>query len=545
MLALVALLTFLVPQDPQPGSSVDWVELMRRFQADAAALAKSGAPLDLAALKVEKLAPGELAREIGKRETAFFGEGWYELLWMLGTACGLQVEATADAFQVTFQRATSGALPAWYVPARKSIVIDESQYTSDVLFDHVLLHALALAGLDQQPGGLAALRTGTSTDELLCARAWIEGRAELCARRALGMDMRGSLAAFEERTGLFDLIDLAGQAEVGRQELLPAAQRSRPQSGTALLHGRTSAAPPPFALDGLEPAGTKLLRADVLGELGLRFVLSLAGAHPARSIEAGIGLRADRLRLWKYGDRDRAFAWRLVFDRESDAAELEQLFGKLARGTRARHAYVLDWCFATRPDLEAELAQALAALPLPPAASEVEARATAELQEARMALQPHMQGERWLLPELDLAWKLPAGWKPSYYQASAIVYLGAPDENFRDNLTFREYPLPPDATPEKVLEGVRESFAGLAGAKLVRAELAETPAGRGVRVEFTQESSGRKLHQLELQLVLPGRKQAITATTLERHWQDAGAGIEALLSATERSARPATPEPKK
>jgi hypothetical protein len=455
------------------------------------------------------------------------------MLWVASQAFGLKVEATADAFQVSFQRVSNSPLPAWYVPARKSILIDESQYTNDSRFDRVLLHALALASLDQQPGGLAALRTGTSTDELLTSRAWIEGRAELWAKRAAGAVPRAGLTAFEERTGGFALVDLAGQAEAARQELLPETARARPANSSALLHGRPRATPA-IALDTLEPLGAKLLREDSFGELGLRFLLSMAGAHPVRSIEAGIGLQADRLRLWKYGDRDREFAWRLVFARESDAAELEQLLGKLARGTRVRRAQVLDWSFATRPEREAELAKMLAALPVPPAASEDDARFAAGMQEARLALQPRLQGERWLLPELGLCWKLPEGCKPSYFQADPIVFIGAPDEGFRDNLTFREYGLPPDATPEKVLEGAKKSFEGLAGAKLVRAELAATPAGRGVWVEYTQQNSGKELHQLELQLVLPGKKQAVTATLLEKHWKSAGPGVEALLSATER-----------
>jgi hypothetical protein len=541
MLSLVALLALLAPQDPKPGPAVDWAEVMRRFQADAAALQKTGVALDLAALKIQNLPPGDLAREIEKRETSFFGESWYEMLWVLGQALGLQLDATADAFKVTFVRVSSGTLPARYVPALKAVVIDENQYTDDGRLDRSLLHALALASLDQQPGGLAALRSGTTTDELLASRAWIEGRAGLLARRTLGETVHSSLSAFEERTGSFALIDLNGQSEAARQELLPEAERARPTSSSMLLRGRAQAATP-IVLDTLAPVGAKLLREDSLGELGLRFVLSMGGAHPVRSLEAGIGLAADRLRLWKYGDREREFVWRLVFDRESDAAELEAMLQKLAKGTRVRRANVLDWSFGTRPEREAELAKLLAALPLPPAPPEADARSTAERQAARLALQPRLEGERWLLPEFDLAWKLPGGWKPSFYQADAIVYIGAPDEGFRDNLTFREYGLPEDATPERVLEGSRKSFAGLASAKLLRSELVDTPAGRGVLVEFVQSSSGRDVHQLELQIVLPGRKQAVTATLLEKHWKAAAAGIEALLRATDRCPRPAQAE---
>jgi len=202
---------------------------------------------------------------------------------------------------------------------------------------------------------------------------------------------------------------------------------------------------------------------------------------------------------------------------------------------------VLDWCFANKPELEEQIAKALAALGAPPALPESEARAALEFQAACLARQPRMQGERWLLPELDLAWKLPAGWTPSFYQADAIVYLGPPDDGFRDNLTFHEYALPADATAEKVLEGAKKSFAGRSGAKLVRAELTQTPAGSGVLVEYTQTAGTRELHQLELQLVLPGRKQAVTATVLEKHWAALGAGVAALLGSTERSA-PAEPK---
>lgn len=542
MLALVALLASFAPQNPAAGPAVDWAELVRRFQADAAALKQTGAALDLAALKLEKLMPGELPREIGKRETAFFGSGWYEMLWVIGQGFGLKVEATPDVFEPKFQHVTIGPLPASYVPSRMSILIDEDEYTQDARFDHALLRELALASLDQQPGGLAALRAGTSTEQMLCDRAWIGGRAELLARNASGRGLRGALTASEERTGLFALVGLAGDAEVARRERLPPEERARPTSPASLLHGEPPCAPAEVSLDGLEPPGTRLLREDVLGELGLRFVLSMAGAHPVQAIAAGIGLRGDRLRLWKAGERERAFAWRLSFASESDARELEELLGKLARGTRTRRGAVLEWCFANQPELEAKIAAALAALPAPPALSESEARAALEFQAARMARQPHVEDGRWLLPELDLAWKLPAGWLPSFYQADALVYLGPPDEGFRDNLAFREIALPEGATAEQVLEGARQSFAGHASAKLVRAELVQTPAGRGVLIEYTQATGGKELHQLELQLVVPGRKQMVTATVLAKHWAALGAGVAALLAATERCTPAAEPK---
>ena len=543
MLALLALLPLCVQQAPAaqapaPAAALDWAEVTRRFQADAAALKKSGTQLDLAAIKIQNLPPGDLAREIEQREVGFFGASWYEMLWALGGCLGLKVDATAQAFGASFVRISSGALPAWYLPSLKAIVIDEAQYTADSRFDRSMLQALALASLDQQPGGLAALHLGTSTDELLTSRAWIEGRAGVLAKRAAGASVRGGLTAYEERTGGFALIDLAGQSEVARQELLPESARARPTTSSMLLQGRART-PAPIALDKLAPDGAELVREDTLGELGLRFVLSMGGAHPVRALEAGIGLAGDRLRLWKHGENEREFVWRLVFDRESDAAELEHLLQKLAKGTRARHGNVLDWSFSAKPEREAELAKLLAAVALPPAPSEADARFSAEMQDARLALQPHVQGERWLCPEFDLAWKLPEGCKPSFFQADVIVYLGVPDEGFRDNLTFREYGLPENATAEQVLEGARKSFAGLAGVKLLRSELVHPPAGAGVLVEYTQASSGREVHQLELQLVVPGRKQAVTATLLEKHWKAAGAGIEALLLATERASSPA------
>src|SRR5262245_25720758 len=138
MLSTAALLLAFAAQDPAP-PRVDWGELMRRFQSDAAALQKSGTTLDLSALKREKLDGGGLAREIGRRESAFFGESWYEVLWTLSRAFGLQVEATADAFAVTFVRVSSGAFVATYLPARKSIVIDEARYAQDASFDRAML----------------------------------------------------------------------------------------------------------------------------------------------------------------------------------------------------------------------------------------------------------------------------------------------------------------------------------------------------------------------------------------------------------------------
>ena len=535
---LALLLALLVAQNPTPPPPVDWAELMQRFQTDAALLKKTGAPLDLAKIKVEKLGPGELAREVAARETSFFGESWYDELWVLARGFGLQVDPTPDAFRVTFLRVTSAPRPAWYLPSRKAIAIDEEQYSPDVRFDRTLLQALALASADQEPGGLESPASGSSTANMLCTRAWIEGRAHQQARLAAGDTGRPTLSPLELRQGGFELLEAAGIASAWRA-------KTRPTSGFELLHARSGPAPEELSLAALVPSGAKLVREDTLGEFGLRYLLTLPGAHPVRAIEAGIGLRADRLRVWRYADRDWEFAWRLVFERETDAQQLEELFSKLAKGTRARHGFVFDWCWATDPAREAALAQALAALPLPPASDAQRAQATESLERAELALQPHVEGERWLLPELDVAWKFPAGCEPSFYMGEAIVYLAPAEDGFRDNLCFREYPLEGETTPEKVLAGDKQSFAGASGVKLLRAEVAHPSIGPAVLLEYTQVAGKKALHQLELQLVQPGRKLALIATLLEKHWPERGAAVEALLLASEHAAAAQAPEPKK
>jgi hypothetical protein len=535
---MLTLLLLIAAQDPAPFKSVDWVEVLQRFHGDAALVQKAGAPLDLAALKLEKLASDELVRELAARETSFFGVSWYAELWALARGFGLQVDPTPDAFRVTFLRMTGVARPAWYLPARKAVLIDEDEYSDDARFDRPLLQALALASFDQQPGGLEAPANGSSTESLLCARAWIEGRARRVAQIARGEIGRAQLTPLELRQGGFALLESVGLAAAWRGS-------TRPASGWEFLHEGNAPAREELSLGALAPEGAKLVREDTLGEFGLRYLLSFAGAHPVRAIEAGIGLRADRLRLWSYGERDWEFAWRLSFEREADAAQLEELLGKLARGTRVRHGYVYDWCWATRPEREADLARALAALPLPPASDEKRARAAEALERSALAVQPHAEGERWLLPEMDLAWKFPAGCEPSFYMGEPIVYLAAPEDGFRDNLTFREFPLPDDATPEKVLAGAKQLFAGHAGVTLVRAELAHPPVGTAVLLEYTQRAGKSELHQLELQLVLPGRKRALTATLLAKHWEKNGATVEALLLASEHAAPAKAPEPRK
>ncbi|MBK7642434.1 MAG: hypothetical protein IPJ19_05210 [Planctomycetes bacterium] len=545
MLTLVAFLALSLAQAPGQAPAVDWAELMRRFQADADALVKVGQPLELAKLKVEKLDPGESTRVVAKRDADFFGAGWYQMLWLVARASGVTVDPTADAFQINFQRFTTPPQPAWYLPSRKSIVIEESHYSKDALFDRVVLNELALASFDQQEGGLEALRTGMDTEALLGDRAWITGRSRTLARRALGYPTREALGARELRRAEFVLVELAGEAEVARQEALPKEQRTRAKTGMELLHGFASGMAEPTGLEALDPKDAKLAREDTLGELGLRFVLSVCGSDPVRSIEAAIGLCADRLRVWDYGDRDHEFAWRLVFARESDAVELEELLRAHAFGTRTRRGCVLDWSFSTRPDREPALAQGLAALALPPAPSEVLAARVAREQEAQLALQPHVAGSLLVLPEQDLSLELPPGATFAFFQFDPIVYLGPPDAGFRDNLSFRQYLLPEDATAEKVLEGARQSFQSVPSAKLVRSQIADTASGPGVWIEYTQSNSGVQVRQLELQLVQPGRKLAITATLLENHWTLSGKAIETMLASATRLSKSAAPEPVK
>ena len=125
MRTLVTLLALCAAQKPPAAPPVDWAELTSRFQADAARMQKSGTPLDLAQFKIENLPPGELENETARRDNAFYGESWYEMLRVLGQALGLQVDPVPESFRRSFQRSTGTPPAACYLPARKSIVIDE------------------------------------------------------------------------------------------------------------------------------------------------------------------------------------------------------------------------------------------------------------------------------------------------------------------------------------------------------------------------------------------------------------------------------------
>ena len=522
-------------QDPAP--QIDWLALSRGLNECVESLKRVGVPVDLAHLGLEKLPAGELARELAGLETQELGAGWFDSLWALSRALRLKVAATPDAFRTEFLHATLPARPVVYFPDRKALVFDEALCGDAALVRRALLRELALASEDQA-GGLAAARAafGTGSDARLVARACLEGRAELVARGLQHTLDLSAPSALEERLGGIPILSRCGLLEAARQAQLALEKRTRPASSEMLLHRplKDEDRPSAVALAALEPASAVLLADETLGEAGLRLVLSLAPFDPVRALEAGLGWDGDRLRVWRVGDGTFEFAWRIVFDRELDARQLEALLSGRVEGALARRGATLEWCWSTYAEHAGEIAARLARVPEPEARPDSDARSTEALELELLAAQPHRVGVRWILPERGLALELPAGWEPSFFQGQALVYRGEAIEGFRDNLAFREYAIEADTTPERALEEVEKSFAAAPAAKLLRAELVEAAAGRAVLLEYTQAWSGRVLHQLELQLVGKARKLALTATILDARWPELGSGVEALLRAAQR-----------
>lgn len=532
-------------QDPAP--QIDWLALSRGLNEDVESLARVGVSVDLAHLGLEKLPAGELAREREKRECAELGAGWFEALWVLSRALGLEVAAAPDAFRTEFLHATLAPQPVAYFAARKALVFDEERCGDARVLRRGLLRELVLASEDQG-GGLDAARAafGASADARLVARACLEGRAELVAR---GLEHTLELAppsALEQRLGAIPILARCGLLEAAREAPLAPQKRTRPASSEMLLHrpAKDEDLPTPVELPALEADSAVLLADQTMGEAGLRLVLSLSPFDPVRALEAAVGWDGDRLRVWRAGDSTYEFAWRIVFDRELDARQLEALLAGRVQGALARRGATLEWCWSTYAEHAGEIAARLARVAEPAARPESDARSTEKVEAELLAAQPRRDGAHWLLPERALQLELPPGWEPAFFQGQPLLYRGEASAGFRDNLAFREYALEAGTTPERALEEVKRSFAAAPAAQLLRAELVDAAAGRALLLEYTQQWSGRTLHQLELQLVGDARKLALTATILEARWKELGAGVEALLRSARRSARPGAEGPK-
>ncbi len=542
---LLALALACAPLGQDPAPQIDWIALTRRLQEDAQTLARAGVKLDLARLQLEKLPPGELAKALAAREAEQNGAGWYEMLWVLARALGLRVAAAPDAFRDEFQHATLPAQAAWYLPARKSLVFDEARYTDDESFHRVLVRELVLASEDQD-GSLATLRQsfGATSEGQLLARACIDGRAELIARGLTRTLELSPPSALEERLGGIPILQRCGLLEAARQESLPVEKRARPASSAQLLHRPHKDTQPPteVALPALEPAASVLVREDTLGEAGLRLVLSLTTLDPLRALEAAVGWSGDRLRVWRIGTSVHEFAWRIAFDRELDAQQLESLLHGRVQGRVARPGATRVWSWESYEDHVAGIAERLAAVPEPAPRAASCASSTETIERELLAAQPHREGERWLLPERGLSLVLGAGWDPEFFQGQPILYHGAAADGFRDNVTFREYAVDAAATIERTRDEVQQSFAAAPNAKLLRAEIVEAAGEKALLLEYTQTLAGRALHQLELQLLGGGRKLALTGTMLEAHGKALGEPLLALLCSVKRLPRTPTAE---
>ncbi len=522
-----------------------------------AALREAGFPVDLARLKVETR-PREACREdLERQQDLFFSPEHFEAAGLLYRAFGLIDDAADLRTQVV--RSFLSSLHAYYQPDRQAIVLLESDLGRLLALRPILAHELAHAWRDQVSGIRSLLGRGPRTwEEVGVFRCLLEGEAEVVAIRAMlakeGKDL-GSVKpeAFESPLGRL----LAGESavlpyEAGAKWVLRSCKETggealnrlwtaRPPSTEQILHptkaGRDSPAVvglPPWPKEGGE---ARLLREDVVGELALYALLLDCRLERSQAWIAAAGWDGDRLRVYRRGEKDLAFLWRIACDREEDARQLAKaledaqpwrLWGGVEVRTRGA---CVDLAFAEPADVAERLVSCLEAFPLPPAADPSDGESTAAMEEAWLAAQltTRVEDGMWILPRLRLRIPAPEGW--TVQDMGGVPILFAPTSEpiaFRDNLNVQVLPLAGSEDVDDLLEENKSAIEGISTLSLDVAER-RTIDGRDVAyVRYHGQLPNLPFPLRFLCVLCPqGESQVvITATVHEERWAAAEASLE-------------------
>jgi hypothetical protein len=297
---------------------------------------------------------------------------------------------------------------------------------------------------------------------------------------------------------------------------------SPPASGEQLLHpGKLGVdAPREVTLPAWPGAAGPAERVDVdvLGEPGLLALLLERGLPEVEAGLAASGWDGDRLAVWRTPDGRRALVWRVVWDREENAAQAQTaLEGRWAGRWQVR-GRVLDAVWAEgRPELEAHLAQALREHPAR-ADTEGNDGATTAREEAAATRRELLGGERWTLREEGVSLAIPPGWSLVGFQGQTVLVAPAV-QGFSDNLNvLRTFNAAGDDV-DALARQLRTELEGGGGRVLALTRRTGPRGEPAVLGEYTLRHQGRPLHFLAL-VIAQGREElVITATTLEERWE--------------------------
>jgi len=386
----------------------------KRLKGIAAEMAKFGMPVDVGRVRLTVKEPtsdrmrieSPIARVALTEADHLLDRGW-------GRKAGAGDVLAAGYYEASERRITLHLIGV------------TSWVDGDSLAAHELTHAL-----QHQRDPMSLSKSWSSTERTMIQMCMIEGEAQVAAlmvrlaRRGGTLDeVDFSAADFALRAGVGGFGPgvpyTAGFRFMGEHakrigmSRLGEVTRKPPPSVEQILHPRKLGRdrPTPIRFPPL-PEGS-LMKADTLGELGLRYHL-VSRLKLADAIRSSIGWDGDRLRVYETTDGKWFTLWVSVWDRAVDAMQAETAVRKAwHRGKTIRLGRTVSWVYAPNFRLRAKLVAALRQWDCSSELDEGAAASTAAVEKEAMdrCAQTHRIREgRWHLPEVGLSIPVPEKW---------------------------------------------------------------------------------------------------------------------------------------
>lgn len=452
------------PPPPTYAPGVRQAPPLELTRETARRLNEYGFPVDASRLSVELVEGDEFVDGLAQNASHFELPGQFEALSGIARLFGMPRGREPDELRYLARKAVGEATLAYYDHVTKRLVIRKDAGARLLNLEALVAHELAHAYQDQSLGGLESFINGHShsLDHLRAAHGVLEGQAEVIgagvewAKRGISLARLdpniadasvGRLTAGES----FSIVYEAGRRFIllcyrdGGWQRVADAMRNPPTSTEQLLHPEkfrqdlptdVVLPDPPRSMNELPMAfdGT-------IGELLIyNRLLPLTNDLNLARIAAA-GWDGDRLRVFTLPDSGLAAAWRILWDRVEDAQQFERVASKSLAGRLyvglTRHGRTTDLVYSDLSSHYDALVKSMAQKYVEPKVQPADAASTAAVelgwQEAKR-LRPFVTANRWILPEHQMSFAIPAGFSAVTLRGVDIL-AATPEDGFTSNIS--------------------------------------------------------------------------------------------------------------
>src|SRR5512133_1059925 len=447
--------------DPLSARQAEAVAITKQTLSD---LRRFGFAVDGTSLHVQVAREDAFVDGLAKNATHFEMPGQFDALSAIARLFGMSQGRSPDELKALARLAVGEATLAYYDHVAKTLVARDDADARMLSLESLIAHELAHAYQDQTFGLEAFIRAHRqSLDSLRAAHGILEGQAVVVgsglewSRRGVSIDRLdpdladtsvGRLSAGEA----FSVIYESGRRLVllryreGGWAAVRDVLANPPTSTEQLLHPQKFRRDLPT--DVTLPATPKSMTSlpivfdGTLGELLLYNRLLLVAKDVTMPRHAAAGWDGDRLRVYGLADGGYAVAWRILWDRASDARQFEQVVFKSLAGRMfvglTRHDRVTDLVYS---DLQAHFEPLRRALSshrpqFYPSTFDAESTAAVErVWELAEQRRPYVSAGRWFLPEYGLSFQVPDGYAAVTMRGVDLL-AAMPQEGFASNVSL-------------------------------------------------------------------------------------------------------------